>query len=162
MVCNVVHNPSNMYQKEFQWFYDKLFTNIHDLRSGVSSGKRLCSTYFNSSVPPGSSGAQYNTWWQHVMTVFADLKKMCGSYWKTLTIVPFLFEAVQFKGRMRFRVIIHHERVSQCTGLGSGWVGIIGTSVFSSWRLLKDGWRTQTKGSWKDKAGESGGAWRCS
>lgn len=140
-----------MYQKE--WLYDKLFTNIYDLRSGVSSGKRLCLSYLNSSVLPGSSGAQNNAWWQcrfkeivrFLLENWSFLRRRvtaklhCEIWWltTTLTLVPFLFEAAQFKDRMRFRVIIHHERVSQCTGLGSGWVSIIGTSVFQSWILLR-------------------------
>lgn len=67
------------------------------------------------------------------------VKLQCEIRWltATLTHVPFLFEAAQFEGRMRFCLIIHHEHVSHCTGLGSGWVSIIWTSVFNSWRLLR-------------------------
>lgn len=77
--------------------------------------------------------------------VTAELQ--CEIWWLTATLapVPFLFEAAQFKGRMRFRVIIH-ERVSPCTGAG------VRVSQYNQDKRLQlvetaeDGWRTQTEG----------------
>lgn len=91
------------------------------------------------------------------MTV--DLKKLCGSYWKTDHLSG---AESQLNCNVKYGGSLPHSRsclfclkqgslragcdsVSSsimnmspsARGLGSGWVSIIGTSVFQSWRLLR-------------------------
>lgn len=138
-----------MYQKEFQWLYDKSFTNIYDLLIVLKQ--------------QSSSWQQWRPK-QRVMTMHDDdikeivrfllengsflqrrvtAKLQCEIWWltATLTLVPFLFEAAQ--------IPCDHPSWTCLQGHGAR-VRVSQHNRDKRLPIMKtaeNGWRTQTEGS---------------
>lgn len=76
--------PQICIERNFNDFMIRFFRNIYNLWSRFSSGKRLLSSYLNSTILPGTSGVQKNTWWR-----FHGMRRFKG-------IGQFLLENVSF------------------------------------------------------------------